>query len=66
MAKNEETRNGLYWLRTELSDYWTIRGKIINLLDYIASLGRVTGMGHWRKDAEAAGLLAGTVRNDHI
>ena len=66
VAKNEQTRDGLNWLKTELSDYWTIREKIINLLDYIASLGHISGMSHWRKDAEAAGLLAGSVRNDHV
>jgi len=66
VAKNEQTRDGLNWLRTELPDYWTIREKIINLLDYIAALGRVSGMEHWRRDAEVAALLSGAVRNDHI
>lgn len=66
VAKNEQTRDGLNWLRTELRDYWTIREKIINLLDYISSLGRISVMSHWRKDAEAAELLSGSVRNDHV
>ena len=66
VTKNDQTRDGLNWLRTELADYWTIREKIINLLDYIAALGHISGMGHWRKDVEAAGLLAGSVRNDHV
>lgn len=66
VAKNEQARDGLNWLRTELRDYWTIREKIINLLDYIAALSRVSGMSHWIKDAEAAGLLSGAVRNDHV
>ena len=67
VTKNEQTRGGLNSLKTELmSDYWTIRDKIINLLEYIPTLGRVSGMDHWQKDAEAAGLLAGAVRNDHV
>lgn len=37
-----------------------------HLLEYMAALGRIPGMNHWQKDAEAAGLLAGIVRNDHI
>ena len=66
VAKNEQTRDGLNWVRTELPDYWTIREKIVNLLDYITVLGRVSGMDHWKKDAEAANLLSGAVRNDHV
>jgi adenine-specific DNA methylase len=67
VAKNEQTRDGLNWLRTELPhDYWPSREKIIHILDYLAVLGRVSGMTHWEKDAEAARLLAGAVRNDHV
>ena len=67
VTKNEQTRDGLNWLRTELPhDYWPSREKIIHILDYLAALGRVSGMTHWEKDAEAARLLAGAVRNDHV
>lgn len=66
VTRNEQTRDGMNWLKTELSDYWNIRDKIINLLDYMAALGHVSGMDHWQKDAEGAGLLAGAVRNDHV
>jgi hypothetical protein len=53
-------------LKTELIDYWTVRDKITHLLEYIANLGRVSGMDHWQRDVDAAGLLAGIVRNDHV
>ena len=66
VTKNVKTQDGLDYLKTGLTDYQTVRDKIINILEYIAALGRVSGMDHWQKDAEAAGLLAGEVRNDHV
>jgi putative DNA methylase len=65
-VKAEETRAGLDWLRTELPDYWGSRDKVIRLLDYLARLRFVGSMPQWVKDAAAAGLLAGAVRNDHV
>jgi putative DNA methylase len=65
-AKSEETRDGLNYLKTERPDYWNERAKIIQLLGYLARLRDVAGMDHWRKDAAAADLLAGAVRNDHV
>ena len=65
-VKAEETRAGLDWLKTELADYWGSREKIIRLLDYLAGLRFVGSMPQWAKDAAAAGLLAGAVRNDHV
>jgi hypothetical protein len=66
IGANEDVTSGFHYLRTELSDYWSQRTKIIELLDYLAFLGRVSGLGHWKRDAEAAGLLSGRVRNDHV
>lgn len=65
-AKTEETRPGLDYLHTEVNDYWNQRGQIMHLLFYLAQLGRVASMAHWHKDAVAAGLLLGAVRNDHV
>ena len=66
-VRAEETRAGLDWLKTELlPDYWGSREKIIRLLDYLAGLRFVGSMPQWVKDAAAAGLLAGAVRNDHV
>ncbi|MDP3106092.1 MAG: hypothetical protein Q8M95_15980, partial [Candidatus Methanoperedens sp.] len=65
--QNEETSTGKVWLRTELGQqYWNRRREIIELLRYIANIGMSSNMEHWKKDAEAARLLAGAVENDHI
>ena len=65
-VKNENTGEGMNWLHTELKDYWGSREKIIHILEYLAGLGVAAPMAHWKKDAHAAGLLAGAVRNDHV
>lgn len=65
--KNEETSAGKIWLRTELGQqYWNKRREIIELLRYLSGIGMSSSMAHWRKDADAARLLAGAVENDHI
>lgn len=65
-AKTEDPRDGLNYLKTELNDYWIKRERIIHILDYLTALRGVTGMEHWQKDAHAASLLTGMVRNDHV
>ena len=65
--QNEETSAGKVWLRTELGQqYWNKRKEIIELLRYLANIGMSSNMEHWKKEAEAARLLAGAVENDHI
>jgi hypothetical protein len=66
VVKEDEVNSGLNWFRTELPDYWAVREKIIKILEYLATIGNVRGMEHWKKDAYAASLLAGAVRNDHV
>ena len=65
-AKTEDPRDGLNYLKTELSDYWIKRERIIHILDYFTVLRGITGMEHWQKDAYAASLLMGMVINDHV
>ena len=66
-AKNEATREGLDYLHTELHEvYWSNREKITGILEYLAALRHSGSMEHWQKDSQAAALLAGTVRNDHV
>ena len=66
-VKNEDAREGLTYLHTELKDaYWTNREKIAGVLEYLGALRHASPMQHWGKDSEGAGLLAGAVRNDHI
>jgi hypothetical protein len=62
-AETEGTRDSITWLKTEVKDYATNRQGLIEVLDFLAALRQVTTMQHWHKDAEAAGLLAGALRN---
>ncbi len=65
-VKSEEIRDGLNYLRTELTDYWAVKNRLIEVLEYLGRLGFVDTMPQWSKDAQAAQLLAGAIRNDHI
>lgn len=65
-SKEDDPRPGLNWLKTELPTYWQLREKLIHILDYLARLDAVSTMAHWQKDAAAAQLLAGVLRNDHV
>lgn len=65
-TQDDNTQAGLNWFHTELGHgYWAQRQKIIHLLDYFARLRYNHDLPHWTKDAHAAHLLAGAVRNDH-
>lgn len=66
-AKNEDTKEGMDYLHTELREaYWTNREKIIGILEYMGALRHSSTMEHWKKDSHAASLIAGAVRNDHV
>jgi hypothetical protein len=41
-------------------------GPLFSVLEYLAELRHAAPMAHWQKDSHAAGLPAGTVKNDHI
>ena len=57
-----DTAESLTWLRTELPNYWPHREALTTVLHYLAALET----DHWRQDAQAARLVAGTVENDHV
>jgi adenine-specific DNA methylase len=61
--ETEGPRESLTWLSTEVPDYATSRSRIIELLDYLATLGSNASMPHWQADAAAAALVAGALRN---
>lgn len=65
-ARAQSPREGLSYLRTERPDYWPRREDILAVLEYLAASRTHAGLSHWIKDAEAAELLAGAVRNDHV
>jgi putative DNA methylase len=57
---------GVNWLRTELPDFWNLRARLIELLDYLARLSIDRPMAHWKNDSHAAELLAGALRAAHV
>lgn len=62
-AETESPRDGIVWLKTEVPDYASSRQKLIDLLEYFSSFSQNASMQHWHKDAQAAGILAGALRN---
>ena len=52
----------LSWLHFEIADYWPQRKALAAILRSLAALR----IDHWRTDAQAAGLVAGAVDNDHV
>ena len=62
-AEADNTRDGITWLTTEVKDYAGNRQRVIEILEFLATLRQNASMPHWHKDAEAAGLLAGALRN---
>lgn len=62
-AEDESTRGGITWLKTEVKDYAMNRQRLIEILEFFATLSQIASLPHWHKDAEAAGLLAGALRN---
>lgn len=62
-AESENTRDGITWLTTEVKDYASSRQRVIEILEFLAARRQNASLPHWHKDAEAAGLLAGALRN---
>ena len=65
-ARTDEAREGLNYLKAERPDYWTRKEEIVALLEYLGAARGLASLPHWKKDAEAAYLLAGAVRNDYV
>ena len=58
VAEQDEVKDGMVWLKTEIPGYWDQRlTAIVLLLDF---LGRID-TDHWGRDAAAARLLRGAV-----
>lgn len=62
-AQTESPREGITWLTTEVPDYAANRSRILALLEYFAALRQNASLEHWHRDAEAAAVLAGALRN---
>lgn len=49
---NEETLEGMNYLRTEMNDsYWSNREKVAGILEYLGVLRHAEPMEHWHKDS---------------
>ncbi|MCX5991389.1 MAG: DUF1156 domain-containing protein [Chloroflexi bacterium] len=59
----DSTREAITWFTTEIKDYASNRARLIDILEFLAALRHHTSLVHWHKDAEAAALLAGALRN---
>lgn len=64
--KEEDTQKGRNWLKNEVPNYWTQRNTIVEILDYIATLGHIENMSHWGQEASYAKLLRELVKNDGV
>lgn len=62
-AQTDSPREGITWLTTEVPDYATNRARVLALLEYFAALRQNASLEHWHRDAEAAAVLAGALRN---
>lgn len=64
--KAEDPSRGKNWLRNEVPNYWGQRTTIVEILEYISSLGSIDTMPHWKEEAKYARLLAELVKNDGV
>jgi len=62
-AETESPREAITWFMSEINDYAGNRTRIIEILEYISKIRNNSSLVHWHEDAEAAGILAGALRN---
>jgi adenine-specific DNA methylase len=62
-AETDSPTDGITWLKTEVNDYRGNRQRLIEILDYLAAIANNASIEHWHRDAHAARLLAGALRN---
>jgi putative DNA methylase len=64
-VSKETVQEGLNYLKVEVPNYWSDRKRSLEILRYLSRLEHIPHLPHWKKDAEAARVLAGAVENDH-
>lgn len=62
-AETESPREAIAWLKTEVPEYGVNRNRIIAILDYLSPLRQNASLPHWHRDAKAAEIVAGALRN---
>lgn len=63
VARSEDVKDGLTWLRNEVPNYWNVRKSLIEILRYFSKLEYVGT--RWNADAKSALILAWALENDH-
>jgi len=66
IAENIPEAGRQYLRDTFGQDYWTRREGFVALLEWLARIGNSEGMNTWSADSEAARILAGRLRTDHV
>ncbi|MBC7074496.1 MAG: DUF1156 domain-containing protein [Syntrophomonadaceae bacterium] len=64
--KGEDTSKGRNWLKNEVPNYWNQRNTIMELLDFLITLGHHVHMEHWDKEVYYAKMLRELVKNDGV
>lgn len=64
--KGEDTSKGKNWLKNEVPSYWNQRNTIMELLDFLITLGHHEHMEHWDKEVYYATMLRELVKNDGV
>ncbi|MFO0452745.1 MAG: hypothetical protein ACK52I_29505 [Pseudomonadota bacterium] len=62
--KSDGVIHGKNYLREEVSDYWSQKKLIVQILDYLCSMR--LKLTHWKEDGDLARLLKGAIENDHV
>lgn len=66
-AADNSPEPGRQYLRDTFGQaYWGKREGFLGMLEWLAALGNARDMAEWVVDAEAARILAGRLRNDHV
>lgn len=64
VARTEEVREGINYLRAEVPNYWNKRKSLIAILNYFIRFEGIEHMQDWQGDVNASKLLAGAIEND--
>ena len=65
-AADNDSDPGWQYLRDAFGQgYWSLRERLITLLDWLSKLGSVADLAEWSVDSSAAEILAGRLRTDH-
>ena len=66
IKEDEQPEKGLWHIKNNLSDYWTKRDMLKQLLTFLKDTENITKMSHWQESAQMAGHIFVLVDNDHV